>query len=81
MVFRIVRVVLGLVGAVLVMEALYGVPYAASDRAWGPAFLMLLGGIFGVWLVRVGINGTFSGNPHPDRGSDDQLRTNSELKH
>ena len=77
MVFRIVRVVLGLVGAVLVMEALYGVPYAASDRAWGPAFAALLGGIFGVWLVRVGINGTFSGNPLPDRGSDDQLRTNS----
>ena len=74
MVFRIVRVVLGLVGAVLVVEALYGVPYAASDRAWGPAFAALIGGIFGVWLVRVGINGTFSGNPHPDRGSRDPLR-------
>ena len=62
MVFLIVRVVLGLFGALLVLQALYGVPYAASDRAWGPAFVALLGGILGVWLVRVGINGTFSGN-------------------
>jgi hypothetical protein len=65
MIFRIVRLVFGLVGATLVLQALFGVPYAASDRAWGPAFLALLGGVFGVWLVRVGINGTFSGNaPH-----------------
>lgn len=71
MVFRIVRFLLGLFGAVLVLEALYGVPYAASDHAWGPALTVLIGGIFGVWLVRVGINGTFSGNPLPDRGSDD----------
>jgi hypothetical protein len=63
MVFRIVRLVLGLFGALLVLEAAYGVPYAASDRAWGPAFTALLGGLFGIWLVRVGINGTFSGNP------------------
>lgn len=62
MVFLIIRVVLGLIGAVLVLEAVFGVPYAASDQAWGPAFEALLGGVFGVWLVRVGINGTFSGN-------------------
>jgi hypothetical protein len=62
MVFRIVRLLLGLFGALLVLQALYGVPYAASDRAWGPAFIALVGGVFGVWLVRVGINGTFSGN-------------------
>jgi hypothetical protein len=67
MVFRIVRVVLALFGAVLVLEAVYGVPYAASDRAWGPALAALLGGVFGVWLVRVGINGTFSGNAPPTR--------------
>jgi hypothetical protein len=73
MVFRIVRVVLGLIGAVLVLQALYGVPYAASDRAWGPAFGALLGGVFGVWLVRVGINGTFSGNVSRNRDPDQPL--------
>jgi hypothetical protein len=69
MVFRLVRVVLALIGAVLVLEAVFGVPIAASDRAWGPAFAVLLGGVFGVWLVRVGINGTFSGNAPPARPS------------
>ena len=74
MVFLIVRIVLGLFGYLLVLEALVGVPYAASDHAWGPAFSMLVGGIFGVWLARVGAHGTFSGNPLPDRGSDEALR-------
>jgi hypothetical protein len=62
LIFKIIRVLLGLFGYLLVLQALYGVPYAASDHAWGPAFEILLGGLFGVWLVRVGINGTFSGN-------------------
>jgi hypothetical protein len=68
MVFIIVRILFGLFGAVLVVEALWGVPYAASDHAWGPAFAALIAGIFGVWLVRVAINGTFSGNA-PDKSS------------
>lgn len=71
MVFLIVRIVLGLFGYLLVLQALVGVPYAASDHAWGPAFSMLLGGIFGVWLARVGTHATFSGNPLPDRRSED----------
>jgi hypothetical protein len=71
MVFKIIRVVLGLIGGVLVLQALYGVPYAASDRAWIPAFEILLGGVFGVWLFRVGINGTFSGNAPSNRTPDD----------
>jgi hypothetical protein len=62
MIFLIARIVLGLIGYLVFMEALVGVPYAASDGAWGPAMQMLLGGIFGVWLVRVGVHGTFSGN-------------------
>jgi hypothetical protein len=66
MVFGIVRVLLAVMGAALVLQALYGVPIAASDHAWGPAFGALLGGVFGVWLVRVGINGTFSGNAPRD---------------
>jgi hypothetical protein len=65
MFFMIIRVLLGLFGGLLVAQALYGVPYAASDHAWGPAFGALVGGLFGIWLVRVGINGTFSGNPPP----------------
>jgi hypothetical protein len=74
MVFIIVRVILGLFGYLLVLEALVGVPYAASDHAWGPAFSALLVGIFGLWLARVGAHGTFSGNPPPDRASDKPLR-------
>ena len=62
MIFLIVRIVLGLFGYLLFMQALIGVPYAASGGAWGPAFKMLLVGIVAVWLVRVAINGTFSGN-------------------
>jgi hypothetical protein len=63
MIFRIVRILFALFGGLLVLQAVVGVPYAASDRAWGPALTALVGGIFGVWLFRVGINGTFSGNP------------------
>jgi len=62
MVFKIIRVLLMLFGGLLVLQAVYGVPYAASDHAWGPAFTVLIGGVFGVWLFRVGMNGTFSGN-------------------
>jgi len=67
----VARVLLGLFGGLLVLEAIYGVPYAASDHAWGPAFGVLLGGIFGVWLFRIGINGTFSGNAPSNRSRDD----------
>ena len=63
MVFRIIRTLLALFGGLLVLQAVVGVPYAASDRAWGPALGALVGGLFGVWLFRIGINGTFSGNP------------------
>jgi hypothetical protein len=83
MVFLIVRIVLGLFGYLLFLQALVGVPYAASDHAWGPAFLALIGGIFGLWLARVGTYGTFSGNPLPDRRSDDpsaQTTLKSETK-
>jgi len=74
MIFLIIRIILGLFGYLLVLQALVGVPYAASDRAWGPAFSMLLGGIFGLWFARVGAHGTFSGNPLPDRRSDEAMR-------
>ena len=63
MIFGIIRVLLGLFGFLLILEAIYGVPYAASDHAWGPAFAALLAGLFGVWLARIAVNGTFSGNP------------------
>jgi hypothetical protein len=68
MAFKIIRVVLGLFGGLLVYQAVGGVIYAASDHAWAPAVKILLGGLFGVWLVRVGINGTFSGNAPRNRG-------------
>jgi len=74
MLFLIIRIILGLFGYLLVLQALVGVAYAASDHAWGPAFSMLLGGIFGLWLARVGAHGTFGGNPLPDRGSDEAIR-------
>jgi len=64
--FGIIRVLLGGFGALLVIQALFGVPYALSDGAWGPAVAALVGGIFGLWLFRVGLNGTFSGQP-PER--------------
>jgi hypothetical protein len=69
-VFGIIRVLLGGVGALLVIQAVYGVPYALSDGAWGPAISALVGGIFGVWLFRVGLNGTFSGQPSNPRAAD-----------
>lgn len=63
MTFRIIRILFVLFGGLLVLQAVYGVVYAASDHAWGPALTALVGGLFGVWLFRVGLNGTFSGNP------------------
>ncbi len=70
-VFGIVRFLLGAFGALLVLQALFGVPYALSDGAWGPAMTALVGAVFGVWLVRVALNGTFSGEP-PDAHSRDE---------
>ena len=67
----IIRVLFGLFGGLLVLEAVYGVPYAASDHAWGPAFGALIAGVFGVWLFRVAVNGTFSGNAPGNRSRDD----------
>jgi hypothetical protein len=69
-VWKTIRVLLGLFGYLLVLQAIGGFLYAALDHAWGPAFEVLLGGVFGVWLVRVGINGTFSGNAPGDSGAE-----------
>jgi hypothetical protein len=59
----------------MVAAALYGVPHAGLDHAWGPALSALVGGIFGVWLMRVGINGTFSGNAPPKSGSGEPIQS------
>ncbi|MDQ3995511.1 MAG: hypothetical protein M3303_00670 [Gemmatimonadota bacterium] len=69
-VFGIVRVLLGGLGALLAFQAIYAVPATLYDGAWGPAISALVGGIFGVWLFRVGLNGTFSGQPREPRATD-----------
>jgi len=71
MVFKVIRVLLMLFGGLLVLQAVYGVPYAASDHAWGPAFTVLIGGVFGVWLFRIGMHGTFSGGTPSNRSHHD----------
>ena len=74
MLFAIIRLIIGCFGALLVVGALLGVPYAASDHAWGPAIQIAISGLFGVWFIRIGANGTFSGN-RPDRSASNPIRT------
>ena len=69
-VFGIIRVLLCGCGALLAFQAVYAVPATLYDRAWGPAISAVVGGIFGVWLFRVGLNGTFSGQPSNPRAAD-----------
>lgn len=50
-IFGVVRFLLGLVGVFWVLSGLYGIVYAASDRAWGPAISALLAALFGFCLA------------------------------
>ena len=65
--FTIVRVMLGLLGAWMALGFVAAV-ILAVDGEWRLALSATLTAIIGIWLVRVGINGTFSGNP-PSAGS------------
>ena len=65
MLFTIVRVMLGLLGAWMALGFVAAV-ILAVDGEWGLALSTTLTAIIGIWLVRVGINGTFSGNPPSD---------------
>ena len=61
--FGIIRCILVGFGVLVVMQGLFAVPYALGQGEWLEAFMELISGIIGVWLVRVGLNGTFSGEP------------------
>lgn len=61
MIFLVVRTVFAFLGMLMVVQALFGVPRAIADSAWGAAAIALLGGVIGVWLFQVGAKGTFSG--------------------
>jgi uncharacterized membrane protein HdeD (DUF308 family) len=50
-IFGIVRVFVGLLGVAWVVGGLYGVVYAGSDRAWGPAVSALLAALVGFCLA------------------------------
>lgn len=51
MIFGIVRVLIGLLGVYCVLGGLYGVVYAGSDHAWGPALSALLSALVGFCLA------------------------------
>lgn len=57
----ILRALIALTGLILMLLGLFGVMYALSDAAWGPAFSALLGALFGFWVLNVGLTGRLSG--------------------
>ena len=61
--FGIVRCIFAVLGVLLVLQGLFGVPFSLGQGEWALAFLDLIAGIIGVWLARVGLNGTSSGEP------------------
>ena len=61
--FGVVRCILAMVGVLAVLQAVYAVPYTIGAGEWLQVFLEVISAILGVWLVRVGLNGTFSGEP------------------
>lgn len=57
----LIRIMLALSGVLLALLGTYGIIYALSDRAWGPAFSAFLGTVFACWLVFVGVTGRLTG--------------------
>ena len=51
LIFGIVRVLIGLVGILWLCGGIFGVAYAASDRAWVPALLALFMALLGLCLA------------------------------
>jgi uncharacterized membrane protein HdeD (DUF308 family) len=51
LIFRIVRVLIGLLGCLWLLGGILGVAYAGSDRAWGPAILALFMALLGFCLA------------------------------
>jgi hypothetical protein len=60
--FGVVRVILGTIGALMSLGFI-GFLRPLLDGAWSAALAILLNAVIGLWLVRVAINGTFSGEP------------------
>ena len=50
-IFRVVRVLLGLIGAYWLLAGAAGIFVAGSDRAWGPAFGFALYALLGFCLA------------------------------
>ena len=60
--FGVVRVILGIIGALMCLGFI-GFLRPLLDGEWAVALMILLNAVIGLWLVRVAINGTFSGEP------------------
>ena len=65
--FDILRALVALAGGLLMLQALLGLFATVADRAWGPAFWVILNGLLGWWLLNAGLSGSLTGRTPANR--------------
>ena len=63
----ILRALVALAGGLLMLQAFLGLFATVADRAWEPAFWVLLNGLLGWWLLNAGLSGRLSGRTPASR--------------